>query len=79
MSAYKMLSLSREQLESLHNIMIEAFGVTGYVKKVRRLFLVGQTRVHVDSVEDLGDFAELEVNTNLKSLFILLHSIFLFT
>jgi len=31
------------------------------VKKRRMLYLVGQTRVHVDRVEGLGDYMELEV------------------
>ncbi len=31
------------------------------VKKTRWLYIVGQTRVHCDRVEGLGDFAELEV------------------
>ena len=31
------------------------------VKKTRWLYMVGQTRVHCDTVEGLGDFMELEV------------------
>jgi len=36
-------------------------GALGEVKKRRMLYLVGQTRVHVDRVEGLGDYMELEV------------------
>ncbi|XP_077791543.1 uncharacterized protein LOC144329024 [Podarcis muralis] len=42
-------------------VLSQALGVQGTVKKERRLYLVGQTRVHVDRVEGLGDFMELEV------------------
>jgi predicted adenylyl cyclase CyaB len=31
------------------------------VRKQRRLFIVGRTRVHLDRVEGLGEFLELEV------------------
>lgn len=38
-----------------------ALGVAGEVKKERWLFMVGQTRVHCDTVEGLGRYMELEV------------------
>ena len=41
--------------------MAQALGVTQTVVKTRALYLVGQTRVHLDSVDGLGDFLELEV------------------
>lgn len=38
-----------------------AYGQAGRVRKRRTLFLVGRTRVHLDEVEGLGRFVELEV------------------
>jgi predicted adenylyl cyclase CyaB len=47
--------------DSLRESLTLACGVTGRVLKQRRIYLVGQTRVHLDHVEGLGHFVELEV------------------
>jgi len=38
-----------------------ALGQTGRVRKKRIVYLVGRSRVHLDRVEGLGDFVEIEV------------------
>ena len=47
--------------EVLLDILTETLGRVGEVRKTRILYLIGQTRVHIDRVEGLGDFLELEV------------------
>ncbi|SCK33089.1 adenylate cyclase [Variovorax sp. HW608] len=47
--------------ESLRESLSLAYGQVGRVRKLRTLFLVGRTRVHLDRVEGLGHFLELEV------------------
>lgn len=47
--------------ENLKRVLELAYGIRGVVKKKRYLYLVGQTRVHLDDVEGLGQFMELEV------------------
>lgn len=42
----------------------DALGVIGRVRKRRVLYLAGRTRIHLDRVEGLGDFLELEVVLN---------------
>jgi predicted adenylyl cyclase CyaB len=47
--------------ESLKRALTAALGLRGVVRKTRRLYLAGQTRIHLDEVEGLGHFMELEV------------------
>jgi predicted adenylyl cyclase CyaB len=47
--------------ENLKRALELAYGIRGVVRKTRYLYLVGQTRVHLDDVEGLGQFMELEV------------------
>jgi len=45
----------------LHEALSSSLGTRGAVKKVRTLYLIGQTRAHLDVVEGLGQYIELEV------------------
>ncbi len=47
--------------QGLKNILALAYGIRGVVKKTRFLYLCGQTRIHIDQVQGLGQFMELEV------------------
>ena len=47
--------------ENLKRVLELAYGIRGMVKKTRYLYMVGQTRIHVDDVDGLGQFMELEV------------------
>jgi len=47
--------------ENLKTALKLALGIRGAVKKTRYLYMVGQTRVHLDDVDGLGQFMELEV------------------
>jgi len=42
-------------------VLKQALGETVVVEKTRLVSLIGQTRVHLDAVEGLGSFLELEV------------------
>jgi predicted adenylyl cyclase CyaB len=47
--------------ENLKRVLELAYGIRGIVRKTRYLYLVDQTRLHLDDVEGLGQFMELEV------------------
>ncbi len=47
--------------DAMREALTSAYGQAGRVRKHRTLYLVGRTRVHLDRVEGLGNFLELEV------------------
>jgi predicted adenylyl cyclase CyaB len=52
---------SLEAAEQLKETLAMVAPQTVIVRKRRTLYLIGQTRVHLDQVDQLGDFVELEV------------------
>jgi len=47
--------------QNLHDLLAASLGVLGEVVKVRTLVMAGRTRIHLDEVEGLGSYLELEV------------------
>lgn len=47
--------------EGLADLLSQTFGVRGVVRKERTLLMYTNTRIHLDRVDGLGDFLELEI------------------
>ena len=45
----------------MHSLLATALTTRGIVTKERHVYLTGRTRIHLDRVDGLGDFVELEV------------------
>ena len=58
-SHYELLPTSEPQ--RLKSVLGAAYGIRNVVRKKRSVYLTGRTRIHLDEVESLGDFLELEV------------------
>lgn len=58
-SSYAVLPL--DDPNAARAVLELALGRRGTVRKTRTLFLAGRTRIHLDEVEGLGSFVELEV------------------
>ena len=50
-----------QEPDTLKAVLAAAWGIRGVVRKQRLLYKVGNTRIHLDAVEGLGTFMELEV------------------
>ena len=47
--------------DAMHALLAQALSTRGIVTKERHVYLAGRTRIHLDRVDGLGDFIELEV------------------
>jgi len=47
--------------DTLREVLMLAYSASGRVRKHRTLYLAGRSRIHLDRVEGLGDFVEIEV------------------
>ncbi|MGI9554032.1 MAG: class IV adenylate cyclase [Thermodesulfobacteriota bacterium] len=45
----------------LIEVLEMSYGIRNIVRKTRKLYIYKRTRIHMDSVDDLGEFIELEV------------------
>ena len=45
---------------SLKEILVRSLGVKATVKKIRRIYFVGNVKIHFDTIEELGTFVEVE-------------------
>ncbi|MFH0814578.1 MAG: class IV adenylate cyclase [Candidatus Falkowbacteria bacterium] len=59
-SDYEMFRLKPCQLNTMKRIFGRAYGVKVVVKKKRELWIYKNTRIHLDRVNKLGNFLELE-------------------
>jgi len=65
-SQYQILPISNP--DSLKQILTQTLGVKVVVEKQRALWLFGATRIHLDRVENLGQFIELETVIQSQSM-----------
>jgi len=60
MSNYKVINLTSRTCKEMKLLLRQAFGIMIQVKKNRDLWLYNTTRIHLDKVEKLGSYLELE-------------------
>ena len=68
--------MTPDACKGIEQILSNAYGILGIVKKVRLLYLAGQTRIHVDEVTGLGSFMELEVGSLISNFETKLYELF---
>lgn len=63
-SDYQVIELVKKDCENIKNILKNTNGVKVIVEKERKLWIYKNTRIHLDKVDKLGNFLELETVIN---------------
>ena len=63
-SNYEVLPVQKSQIDKFKSFLKNLFGERVIVKKKRHLWIYRNTRIHIDKVEKLGTFLELETAIN---------------
>ena len=59
-SDFETIDFDKQQAQALKAVLKKAYGEKVVVKKERKLWMYKNTRIHLDKVEKLGTFLELE-------------------
>jgi len=68
LSNYQIAEFKKDQAQNIKLVLSESLGVLVAVKKKRNLWIYKNTRIHLDIVEKLGHFLELETVVRGNSL-----------
>ncbi len=68
LSDYTISLIPKKQVAAMKKILKTSFGELVTVKKVRQLWTYKHTRIHLDKVERLGNYLELETVIQKQSL-----------
>lgn len=60
LSNYKIFNIDKKDSGIVNEILKKAIGEKAIVEKLRRLWIFGHTRIHLDQVKNLGNFVEIE-------------------
>jgi adenylate cyclase class IV len=59
-SVYRRVPIAIEQAAALRDALATTAGIAAVVDKAREVAVYGRTRIHLDTVRDLGEFVEVE-------------------
>ena len=68
LSDYQVIKLKKDEAEDMKRVLKKSLGEKVVVKKKRDLWIYENTRIHLDFVEKLGNFLELETVLQIGDL-----------